>query len=115
METYVRARDFQPSRILARNVHRSLIGICARLQEQRLFQGMRHHPGNAFSQFDFLVVEVTAVGVDQRARAVLDSRHDFRVIVPEGCTHLARIEIEITLAINVFNDGPFCRVRRSGR
>jgi len=58
---------------------------------------------------DFLDIVIAAVGVDQRVAGLFDRRCDGRVVVAERGAHLAGVEIELALAVDVFDLGAAAR------
>ena len=73
---------------------------------KRLFlERGRQQRAQAFGENDFLIVEEAAVRVNQLIAAFLDGVRDGGMVVSEGGAHLARVEIEVLLAVHVLDGG----------
>ena len=103
VEADVRARDLEAAGVLARDVDRGLVGVGARLQEQALLERGRHDRGQALGQLHLFVVEVARVGVDQGVAGLRDGRRDRGLVVAEPGAHLAAVEVEVALAVDILD------------
>ena len=97
--------------------HRRLVGIGAGLDEERAaerrIEGLRQPRGEA----KLRLVEIDRARVGERAEPVAHRPGHARVVVADGRAHLARVEVEIGLAVGIEDlgavradeDRPLCR------
>ena len=104
VEADMRTGDLVAAGVAARDHDSHLVGVGAGFAEEALLQGIGHQRAEPRGKLDLLDVVVAAMGVQHGVAGRFDGGDDPRVVVAERGAHLARIEIEIVLAVDVGDD-----------
>ena len=84
-----------------RQQHRDLVGIGARLDEQRAAERWIDDLGDARGEPHLGHVVVDRAGVGEGARGLIDGACHARVVVAQRRTHLAGVEVEVLAPLGI--------------